>query len=165
MERLKLKLAYPLSFEQGIGEAKQTVRVDEIDLAPRVKGRHMLAAEHAQGQIQARLLVLMSLAGLPREYADEFDEQDLAAMDALIGGEVHDMRKVALALGLVEHANLDQVLAAIATLKASPAAPAAAEAEGASETSPGTAMVAVPLAGGDPSLGDGQPNGGNSLAT
>jgi hypothetical protein len=158
MQRLNLKLAYPVSIEQGIGEGKQTVTIDEVAIAPRVKGRHMLAAEHAEGPIQARLLVLMSLAGLPREYADEFDEQDLAAMDALTGGEMADMRRVALALGLVEHANLDQVLAAIASLKASPAVSAEAAAPAP------TAMVAAPLDGGDPSLGDGQTNGGNALA-
>jgi len=157
-DRVTITLAYPIEVQERVEGVLVTRTIAEVSMATRVKGRHMMAAQHADGPVQAKLLVLMSLCGLPREYAEEFDAADLAAMDAATGDEDHDLRRLANAAGLPEEATVAQIEEAIVKLRHIRIA--GAMAEGALP-----AMKAAPLDGGDRSQVDGQGNGERSLAT
>ncbi len=84
MERIRYTLKHPIEYETtGEGGAKTTHRIPELQLAPRVKGRHMKATDLARGPVEAKLLLIAALAGITRMEADELDQVDLEAIDAL----------------------------------------------------------------------------------
>lgn len=116
MDRIKLALAYPYEVTRFVDDEQRTVIISELALAPRIKGRHMKAADQAKGPVEAQLAVIASLANIGREEALELDEADLDAIDAAVHGREADMRRVASALQLPPNATVDTMLAAIAAL-------------------------------------------------
>lgn len=112
-DRISYTLKHPIHWTEG--DERKTLAV--LDLAGRVKGRHMKATDQARGPVEAKLLLIASLAGLPRAIADELDEQDVLAIDALYAGDTPDLAQIAAELGLPGHAALPEVLAAIGSLK------------------------------------------------
>lgn len=88
MQRLTYVLKHPIEYDEGEGETRKSIRITELKLAPRIKGRHMRATDMAQGPVQAKLLLISALSGITRMEADELDEEDIIAIDALFGGDV-----------------------------------------------------------------------------
>lgn len=87
MERTLYTLKHPIVMQVHDGESAKTVTITELSLAPRIKGRHMRAADQARGPVEAKLLILSSLAGISRNEADELDEEDIIAIDELYDAE------------------------------------------------------------------------------
>lgn len=117
MERISYTLKHPIEYVEGSGETARTVRIEALQLAPIIKGRHMRACDPARGPVEAKLLLIASLAGIARSEADELAEADIMAIDAIYGEDSDDMIAIAQALGLPLPASKDEVLAAIAGLK------------------------------------------------
>jgi len=137
MERIRYILRHPIP--TAVGTEGTNGVITELQLAPRVKGRHMRATDQAKGPTEAKLLLIASLAGITRSEVDELDEEDVMAIDALYG-EASDLDLVAEALGLPAGSPPQLVIAAIYALKRE--------------------NLNVPLDGGAaPSL-DGRPTGG-----
>ncbi len=147
MERITYPLAHPIEIEIHDGATAKTVTIAELHLAPRVKGRHMRAADHAEGPVEAKLLMISSLAGISRAEADELDEVDILGLDSAYGSERSDLQRIAVALGLVPNAPVDAMLAAIAAARPAAAAPV--------EGGAVTGMTPVPLPDGAGSPADG----------
>lgn len=116
MERIRYALIHPIETISREGGTEKTTTITELLLAPRVKGRHMRATDHAKGPIEAKLLLISSLAGITRAEADELDEADLMAIDGLYDEEA-DLAKIAGELGIDAAANVDQIRLAIRQLR------------------------------------------------
>lgn len=85
MTRRIYKLEHPIEtiVREAGSETEKTITITELALAPRVKGRHLRATDKANGAVEAKLLLIASLAGIARMEADELDEADIMAIDAL----------------------------------------------------------------------------------
>ncbi len=112
-ERLNYTLKHPI--ETMAGEERRTIT--SLSLAPRVKGRHMKATDKASGPVEAKLLLIASLAGLNRVEVEDLDEDDVLAIDALYAGDTPALAQIAAELGLPDDAPLPIVLVAIDALK------------------------------------------------
>ncbi|MBI0530095.1 hypothetical protein [Sphingomonas sp. TX0522] len=112
-DRISYTLKHPIHWTEG--DERKTLTV--LDLAARVKGRHMKAVDKANGPVEAKLLLIAALAGLPRVIADDLDEQDVLAIDALYAGDTSDLAQIAAELELPDDAGLPVVLSAIGALK------------------------------------------------
>lgn len=142
MERIRYTLRHPIPTK--VGDEGSNGVVTELQLAPRVKGRHMRATDNAKGPVEAKLLLIASLAGIPRSEADELDQEDILAIDALYA-EDSDLDLVADALGLPAGSPPQLVIDAIHALKRE--------------------NLNVPLDGGAARSPDGPATGGPSSAT
>lgn len=88
MERIRYTLKHPVTYQtSGEGDSKVTHQITELMLAPRVKGRHMKATDPARGPVEAKLLLISSLAGITRMEVDELDAEDIEAIDALYAAD------------------------------------------------------------------------------
>ena len=116
MERITYPLRHPIpTVLDGPDGAKATIT--ELKLAPRVKGRHMKATDKANGPVEAKLLLIASLAGIGRAEAEELDEEDILAIDGLYADDT-DLQAIARQLGLSATVQLVEVHAAIGALLA-----------------------------------------------
>ena len=111
------RITYPLKFPIETFEGEERKLITSLNLAPRVKGRHMKATDKAGGPVEAKLLLIGALAGVPRVVTDELDEDDVLSIDALYAGETPDLAAIAGQLGLPETAPLATVMDAIGTLQ------------------------------------------------
>jgi hypothetical protein len=144
--RIPFTLAHPIAtISREADGTERSTTITELSLAPRVKGRHMKATDPARGPLEAKLLLISSLAGITRAEADELDQVDVMAIDALYDEE-SDLTQIASELGLPPGSGTAAIRQAIRQLRAS---------EG----------LRVPLDGGAGSPADGRATGATSSAT
>jgi len=116
MERVTYPLKFPLERESYEGDETRRVLVRELELAPRVKGRHMRQGDGARGPAERQIWLIASLAGISRAEADELDSDDIVEISEMYEGG-GPLDRVAKALGLTMPVPVEMILAAILALQ------------------------------------------------